>query len=65
MPRTLPSRDSLPPGQLPQPEHSMTAHGVKNPVLFGLFGSAHPADIGIDCPGRWLSPHSWRYLKNV
>jgi len=20
--------------------------------------------IGIDCPGRWLSPHPWRCSKN-
>jgi len=23
------------------------------------------SDIGIGCPGRWLSPHPWRCLKNV
>jgi len=25
----------------------------------------HALDIGIGCPGRWLTLHPWRYLKDV
>jgi len=39
-----------PPGQLPQPEPSMAAHGMEYPVLFSQFGSARPA---LSPPGFW------------
>jgi len=57
MPCALQSCESLPPGQLPHPEHSMMARGIKYPVLFGQFGSACPlcpllaSGENYPCPG--------------
>jgi len=40
MPRVFLNYDCLPTAQLPHPEPSMMAQGIKYPVLFGQFGSA-------------------------
>jgi len=49
-PPCAPEPQDFPPPSSPQPDPSMTAHGMEYPALFGQVGSARPA---VFPPGSW------------
>ena len=53
----LPSRDSLPPGELPPSEHRMTSHGIEYPICLASMGqTVSPPGFLWKLTLSWLNP---------